>query len=98
MAKEVLGDVKFRVAPLTDHDVDELIHGIRGLPLLQGYRGHPPADIEALRELLLRVSRLAVEVPEIVELDLNPVMALSPGNGCRIVDARVRVRASSSRK
>ena len=94
---EVLGDVQFRVAPLTDHDVDELLHGIRGLPLLQGYRGHPPADLDALRELLLRVSRLAVEVPEITELDLNPVMALSPGKGCRIVDARVRVRAVGSR-
>jgi len=91
---EVLGDVQFRVAPLTDHDVDELIHGIRGLPLLRGYRGHAPADLDALRDLLLRVSRLAVEVPEIVELDLNPVMALSPGKGCRIVDARVKVRAS----
>jgi acetyl coenzyme A synthetase (ADP forming)-like protein len=94
---EVLGDVQFRVAPLTDRDVDELLHGIRGLPLLQGYRGHPPADLDALRELLLRVSRLAVEVPEISELDLNPVMALSPGKGCRIVDARVRVRAIGSR-
>ena len=89
---EVLRDVQFRVAPLTDRDVDDLIHGIRGLPLLRGYRGHPPADLEALRELLLRVSRLAVEVPEISELDLNPVIALPPGHGCRIVDARVRVR------
>jgi acetate---CoA ligase (ADP-forming) len=91
---EVLGDVQFRVAPLTDRDVDELLHGIRGLPLLQGYRGHTPADLDALRDLLLRVSRLAVEVPEIAELDLNPVIALSPGKGCRIVDARVKVRAS----
>ena len=90
---EILGDVQFRIAPLTDRDADDLLHGIRGLPLLDGYRGHAPADIEALRELLLRVSRLAVDVPEIVELDLNPVIALSPGHGCRIVDARVRVRA-----
>ncbi len=89
---EILGDVQFRVAPLTDRDVDELLHGIRGLPLLRGYRGHPPADLDALRELLLRVSRLAVEVPEISELDFNPVMALPPGHGCRIVDARVHVR------
>ena len=51
---EVLGDVRFRVAPLTDRDADELLHGIRGLPLLQGYRGHPPADLDALRDLLLR--------------------------------------------
>ena len=88
---EVLGDVRFRVAPLTDKDVDDLLHGIRGYKLLQGYRGHPPADIDALRELLLRVSCLAEEVPELVELDLNPVIALPPGNGCRIVDARARV-------
>ncbi|MBI3494315.1 MAG: GNAT family N-acetyltransferase [Acidobacteria bacterium] len=92
---EILGDVRFRIAPLTDRDADELLHGIRGLPLLQGYRGHPPADLDALRELLLRVSRLAVEVPEIVELDLNPVIALPPGHGCRIVDARVKVRQRS---
>jgi acyl-CoA synthetase (NDP forming) len=94
---EVLGDVQFRIAPLTDRDADELLHGIRGLPLLQGYRGHPAADLDALRELLLRVSHLAVEVPEIVELDLNPVMALSPGKGCRVVDARVKVRARGRR-
>jgi acetyl coenzyme A synthetase (ADP forming)-like protein len=89
---EVLGDVVFRVAPLTDRDVDELLHGIRGLPLLRGYRGHAPADLDSLRDLLLRVSRLAVEVPEMSELDLNPVIALPPGHGCRIVDARVHVR------
>ncbi|MFN7916415.1 MAG: GNAT family N-acetyltransferase [Vicinamibacterales bacterium] len=88
---EVLGDVRFRIAPLTDRDADELLRGIRGFKLLKGYRGHPPVDLEALRELLLRVSRLAEEVPEIAELDLNPVIALSPGNGCRIVDARIRV-------
>jgi len=89
---EVLGDVQFRMAPLTDRDADELLHGIRGVALLQGYRGHPAADLDALREVLLRVSRLAVEVPEIVELDLNPVIALPPGHGCRIVDARIRLR------
>jgi acyl-CoA synthetase (NDP forming) len=93
---EILGDVRFRVAPLTDRDADELIHGIRGLPLLFGYRGHPPADLDALRELLLRVSRLAIDVPEIAELDLNPVMAMSPGAGSRIVDARIKVRAAAS--
>ncbi len=90
---EVLGDVRFRIAPLTDLDADSLLRGIRGFKLLQGYRGHPPVDLEALRELLLRIARLAEEVPEIAELDLNPVIALPPGNGCRIVDARIRVAA-----
>jgi acyl-CoA synthetase (NDP forming) len=90
---EVLGDVRFRIAPLSGRDADELLHEIKGLPLLEGYRGRPPADFGALRELLLRVSRLAIEVPEIAELDLNPVIAMSPGNGCRIVDARIKVRS-----
>ena len=84
--------MRFRVTPLTDRDADELLHEIRGLPLLLGYRGRPAADLDALRELLLRVSRLAAEVPEIAELDLNPVLALAPGQGCRVVDARVQVR------
>ncbi len=92
---EILGDVRFRIAPLTDRDVDELLHEIKGFPLLQGYRGRPAADLEALRELLLRLSRLADEVPEIAELDLNPVIALAPGHGCRIVDARIRVKPTS---
>jgi hypothetical protein len=84
------------VTPLTDRDADELLREIRGLPLLLGYRGHPPADLEALREILLRVSRLAADVPEISELDLNPVIALAPGYGCRVMDARVKVRQVSS--
>ncbi len=65
----------------------------RGLPLLLGYRGHQPADLDALRELLLRVSQLAGEVPEIAELNLKPVIALALGLGCRVVDARVKLRA-----
>ncbi len=93
---EVLEDVQFRVAPLTDRDADELLHGIRGFKLLQGYRGHPPADVDALRDLLLRVARIAEDVPEIAELDFNPVIALAPGNGYRIVDARIRVAGRRS--
>ena len=92
---EFLGDVRFRIAPLTDRDADELLHEIRGLPLLQGYRGHPAADLDALRDLLLRVSRLADDVPEIVELDLNPVIALADGHGCRVIDARIKVRPAA---
>jgi hypothetical protein len=69
-----------------------LVRGIRGYRLFQGYRGHPPADVAALEDLLLRVSRLVEEVPEINELDLNPIFALPPGLGCRIVDARIGLK------
>ncbi len=88
---EILGDVQFRITPLTDRDAAEMIQEIKGYRLLTGYRGHPPADLEALEETLLRISRLVEEIPEISELDLNPIFALPPGQGCRIVDARIRV-------
>jgi acyl-CoA synthetase (NDP forming) len=88
---EIFRDVCFRVLPLTDRDASEMVRGIKGFRLLQGYRGDWPADIGAIEELLLRVSRLIEEVPEISELDLNPVIALPPGQGCRILDARIKV-------
>jgi acetyl coenzyme A synthetase (ADP forming)-like protein len=89
---EILADVCFRVTPLTDQDAINMVHSIRGFRLLQGYRGHPPADTAAIAETLLRISRLVEEIPEINELDLNPIFALPPGQGCRLVDARLHVR------
>jgi acyl-CoA synthetase (NDP forming) len=91
---EILKDVCFRVTPITDHYAKEMVRSIRGYRLLDGYRSHPPADIPAIEDLLLRVARLVEEVPEIIELDLNPVFALPPGQGCVIVDARIRVEAA----
>jgi acetyl coenzyme A synthetase (ADP forming)-like protein len=90
---EIIADVAFRITPLTDRDAADMVRGIRGYRLLQGYRGKPPADIEAIGQALLRLSRLVEELPEISEIDLNPILALPPGQGCRIVDARVRVRS-----
>ncbi|MGB0384479.1 MAG: acetate--CoA ligase family protein, partial [Ardenticatenaceae bacterium] len=86
---EILRDVHFALTPLTDRDAKEMIRGIRGYRLLQGYRGLPAADIPALEDALLRISRLVEEVPQIKELDLNPIFALP--KGCRIVDARIWV-------
>ena len=88
---EILKDVCFRVTPITDRDAAEMVRAVKGFRLLEGYRGHPPADIPAIEDLLLRVARLVEEVPEIAELDLNPVIALPPGRACQIVDARIRV-------
>ncbi|MFO0707787.1 MAG: acetate--CoA ligase family protein [Nitrospira sp.] len=88
---DVLHDTQFRVTPITDRDAAEMVRGIKGYRLLEGYRGKPAADVKALEEILLRLSQLVESVPEIAELDLNPIMALPGKQGCRIVDARIRV-------
>ena len=89
VATEVLGDHVARLAPLTGADADDLIHSIRAAPVLLGDRGQPAADIDALRDTLLRVSRLADDLPQVAELDLNPVIARP--DGVIAVDARIRV-------
>lgn len=89
---ELLKDVAFRVHPLTDRDARELVRGVRGFPLLGGWRGSPPGDIEAVEEAILRVAQLAGDHPEVVEMDLNPLRILPPGRGCLVVDARIAVR------
>ena len=88
---ELWKDVVFRVHPLTDVDAQEMLDQIRGKALLDGFRGEPPADRAALVEALLRVSRLVTDLPELAELDLNPLVALSPGRGVVAVDARIRL-------
>ncbi len=89
VATEMLGDHSARLAPLTDTDADNLIRSIRATPLLLGHRGAPAADLAALSDTLLRVSRLADDLPEVAELDLNPVIARP--DGVVAVDARIRV-------
>jgi len=89
IATDVLGDHAARLAPLTGADADDLIHSIRAAPALLGQPGRPAADIGAVRETLLRVSRLADDLPQVAELDLNPVIARP--DGVVAVDARVRV-------
>jgi acyl-CoA synthetase (NDP forming) len=88
---EIMKDVSFRLAPLTDRDARELMHEVRSYPLLEGYRGAPPADVHALHETLLRLSQLAEELPRIAEMDLNPVRVLGPGRGVVAIDARIRL-------
>jgi acyl-CoA synthetase (NDP forming)/GNAT superfamily N-acetyltransferase len=85
-------DVSFRIAPLTDRDADELMRSVRGFTLLQGYRNQPPADIRALRDVLLKLSYLGARVPELVEIEFNPLIVLEAGRGYQLVDVRARVR------
>jgi len=86
---ELIGDAGFRIAPLTDRDAEELVTSGKAGRLVAGFRGMPPADVAALADLVLRLSQLAQDVPEVAELDLNPVLAQT--DGCVAVDARVRV-------
>ncbi len=86
---EVLKDVSFRVAPLSEVDVNDMVKEVRGYRVLEGFRGSPPRDLDALRKVILGVSRMMVEVEEIAELDLNPVILYPKGEGALIVDARV---------
>ncbi|HSL91120.1 MAG TPA: acetate--CoA ligase family protein, partial [Candidatus Limnocylindrales bacterium] len=84
---EALGDVSFRIVPLAEKDAEEMVDGIRGARLLRGYRGGKPADVGAIRRLLLQASEFVTRHPEIEELDLNPVIVHE--KGLQIVDARV---------
>jgi acetate---CoA ligase (ADP-forming) len=86
---ELLRDVAFRIHPLTDIDAWEMIRSVRAYQVLEGWRGSKPADINAIEELLLRVSAMVQDLPQIVELDLNPVKVLNRDNGCVVVDARI---------
>jgi acyl-CoA synthetase (NDP forming)/GNAT superfamily N-acetyltransferase len=95
VATEVLGDHAARLAPLTDTDAAQLISGVRAAPLLLGHRGSPAVDTAALADLLLRVSRLADDLPEVAELDLNPVIATPAG--AHVVDVRVRLGPATPR-
>lgn len=88
-AVELVKDVSVRISPLTDLDASEMVRSLATFPLLDGYRGSPPADISALEEMLLRVSALVENHPEVAEMDCNPVMVLT--RDAIIVDARVRV-------
>jgi acyl-CoA synthetase (NDP forming) len=93
---ELIGAAAFRIAPLTDVDANELVTNGKAGRLVAGFRGDPPADAAALADLLHRLSRLAQDLPEVAELDLNPVIALA--DGCVAVDARVRLAKPASHR
>jgi acetyltransferase len=89
---EVLKDVSFRVAPLADEDIDEMIREIKGYKVLAGIRGEKPKDTGAIRNILARLSDIAIDNPEIIEIDLNPVIVHE--KGASIVDSRMILEES----
>jgi acetyl coenzyme A synthetase (ADP forming)-like protein len=88
-AVELFGDQAFRILPMTDADATDLVRSVRGSPLLFGFRGSEPVDVKALEQLILRVAYLAEDVPEITEMDLNPVIA--GANGAYAVDVKIHI-------
>ncbi|MHA1107428.1 MAG: acetate--CoA ligase family protein [Promethearchaeota archaeon] len=84
---EILEDVSFRIAPIEEYDANEMIKEIKGFPILDGYRGKPKADIEAIIDVLMKISDLVTKHEEIYEMDLNPVFIYDKGLVC--VDARI---------
>src|SRR6266542_3077485 len=86
---ERMKDAQVRIQPLADVDARDMVRSIKGYPLLEGWRGAPPADVAAAEELLLRFSLMAEELPEVTEMDLDPVKLLSPGEGAVVVDCRI---------
>src|SRR5574337_359578 len=86
---EVLKDVTFRVAPVTDSEADEMILSIKTNKLLQGVRGEKPSDVAKLSDCIQRISQLVNDFQEIKELDMNPVLVFEKGKGCKVVDVRI---------
>jgi acetate---CoA ligase (ADP-forming) len=88
---ELIKDVSVRLLPLSEQDVSGMVRELRTYPLLNGYRGAPVADVPSLEEILRRLGALAEDIPQLAEMDCNPVKVL--GSGAYIVDARIRVAA-----
>jgi acyl-CoA synthetase (NDP forming) len=86
---DVLADRTFRPSPLTDRDVREMLLGLRAAPLFSGYRGAPPVDLTVIEDLLHRLSALVEDIPDIAQLDLNPIM-LNQGSAV-VVDAKIQL-------
>jgi acyl-CoA synthetase (NDP forming) len=89
---EALKDVVWRVAPLSYEEAKRMIGSIRGARVLQGVRGEKPCDTETLADLLVRLSHMLIDFPEIQEIDVNPVLVFAEGQGAQAVDARVILR------
>jgi acyl-CoA synthetase (NDP forming) len=84
---EILKDISFRILPLEERDAEEMISEIKGYQILKGIRGETPKDVKSIRDVLMKISQLVMENPEIKEIDLNPVFVFN--EGLQVVDARM---------
>ena len=88
---EVLKDVAFRITPIDRRQALSMISEIQTYQLLRGVRGEEPSDIESIVESILKVSQLVTDFPEIIEMDINPLMVMTRGQGAVAVDCRISV-------
>ncbi|MGM0367360.1 MAG: acetate--CoA ligase family protein, partial [Actinomycetota bacterium] len=88
---EVLKDVSFRIAPISRNDAKEMINEIKTIKLLRGARGEKPSDIDSIADVLLRISQLVIDFPEILEMDINPLFVKEEGEGSIAGDVRIRI-------
>ncbi|MCK5616159.1 acetate--CoA ligase family protein, partial [Candidatus Pacearchaeota archaeon] len=84
---EILKDVTFRVCPVTRADIEEMLTEIQGIKMLQGYRGQPRSDVNSIIDIILQISRMALDYPVIKGIDLNPILVYE--KGALVVDAKV---------
>ena len=84
---EILKDVTFRIAPIDEREAHEMIKEIKAYPILEGYRGQPPADVDTIAKILVNASKLVIDHPEVKEMDLNPIIVYE--RGAKTVDARI---------
>ncbi len=84
-----LKDVVFRIAPLNARDAEGIVKDTKSYTLLRGIRGEPPADTAALKEAILRISQLVSTYPDIVEMDINPILVYEEGEGCQALDVKI---------
>jgi acetyltransferase len=89
---EIFKDVVFRLAPIGRNEANRMVREIRGLGLLSGFRGRPRADLEVLERAIVSLSDLAVNHPEIVEMDINPLLVHGEGKGATLVDCRILLK------
>ena len=89
---ELLKDIVLRLHPLTEVDASEMVSSIKMARLFEGFRGAPPSDIPAVQDLLLRLSAMVEDIPQVAELDFNPVKVMAKGEGYMVVDARISLK------
>ena len=95
---EMIQDNAVRLAPLTDAEAADMLGSLRSAELLSGYRGEPPADRAAVESLLLKLSQLALECPELDLLEINPVLVRGAGQGLAALDARAKLASEANHR